>query len=51
VPPGPGLGVELDEDALAQRHRTYVESGRTDRDDATYLRTVRPDFDPVVPRW
>ncbi|MFD2082676.1 glucarate dehydratase [Actinopolymorpha cephalotaxi] len=51
VPTGPGLGVELDLDALERRHEDYVRSGRRVRDDTGYLRRVRPDYDPTLPRW
>ncbi|MFJ4691125.1 glucarate dehydratase family protein [Streptomyces sp. NPDC088766] len=51
VPRGPGLGVELDEDALARLHRAYLDSGRERRDDTGYLRRVVPDYDPTLPRW
>ncbi|MEW9554908.1 enolase C-terminal domain-like protein [Nonomuraea sp. NPDC050783] len=51
VPGGPGLGVELDHDALARLHETYVRSGRQVRDDTGYLRRFQPDFDPTLPRW
>jgi glucarate dehydratase len=51
VPEGPGLGVELDPDRLAERHAAYVESGRQVRDDAGYMRRVDPSFDPSLPRW
>jgi glucarate dehydratase len=51
VPRGPGLGVELDPDALERAHLAYLASGRTHRDDTAYMRTVQPDFDPALPRW
>ena len=51
IPDGPGLGVELDPDALARQHELFVASGRTERDDTTYLRTVQPNFDPTLPRY
>lgn len=51
VPRGPGLGVELDEDALARQHQVLLDSGRSERDDATYLRRFEPDFDPRLPRF
>lgn len=51
IPDGPGLGVELDPDLLARAHERFVASGRTERDDTTYLRRVQPDFDPALPRW
>ncbi len=47
----PGLGVELDRDALARLHRNYLESGLTRRDDETEMQKVVPGwkFEPV--RW
>ncbi|HLT62613.1 MAG TPA: enolase C-terminal domain-like protein, partial [Microlunatus sp.] len=51
LPEGPGLGVELDPDALAARHEDFLASGRTKRDDTSYLRRVQPDFDPTLPRF
>jgi glucarate dehydratase len=51
VPSGPGLGVELDPDALGRLHEQYVRSGIRRRDDTTYFRTVHPDFSPDLNRW
>ena len=51
VPTAPGLGVEVDQQKLAKLHDTYVNSGRERRDDAGYMRTVHPDFDPALPRF
>lgn len=51
VPTGPGLGVELDEDALAQLHEQYLRAGLTERDDTGYMRRFQPDFDPSPARW
>ncbi|MGW1412093.1 glucarate dehydratase family protein [Streptomyces sp. NPDC002403] len=51
VPTGPGLGVELDHEALDRLHRAYVESGRERRDDTAYMRRVDPAYDPALPRW
>ncbi|HWD81873.1 MAG TPA: glucarate dehydratase family protein [Kribbella sp.] len=51
VPRGPGLGVELDEDALGTLHQQYVECGIRKRDDTTYMRTVVPGFNPNTARW
>ncbi|APU16560.1 MULTISPECIES: glucarate dehydratase family protein [Actinoalloteichus] len=51
VPTGPGLGVELDRDALARLHEQYLSSGIRERDDTGYMRRVQPDFDPTAPRW
>ena len=47
----PGLGVTVDEAALARAAATYRESRRTTRDDATYMRRYRADFDPAIPRF
>jgi glucarate dehydratase len=51
VPTAPGLGVELDRDALARQHRVYVESGRSARDDSGYMRSIQPAYDPTLPRF
>ena len=51
VPDGPGLGVELDRDALARLHEQYRRCGVRVRDDLTYIRTVQPDFEPRIARW
>lgn len=51
VPDKPGLGIELDPDALAKAHENYVRSGLTKRDDATYMRRYVPDFVPNMARW
>ncbi|WP_436763497.1 glucarate dehydratase family protein [Streptosporangium sp. V21-05] len=51
VPAGPGLGVELDRDALGAMHEQYLACGLTERDDTSYMRTFQPDFSPVRPRW
>jgi len=52
VPTGPGLGVELDRDALARLHEQYLTCGITERDDTGYYRRVAdPEFDPTAPRW
>jgi glucarate dehydratase len=51
VPTGPGLGVELDRDALARLHEQYLACGITERDDTGYYRRTQPDFDPTAPRW
>jgi glucarate dehydratase len=51
VPTGPGLGVEIDDDALAALHEQYVVCGIRDRDDTGYMRTVDPQFEAVSPRW
>ena len=51
VPTTPGLGVELDRDALARLHEQYVRSGITDRDDTGYMRSIDPTYELKKPRW
>ncbi|MCK0519540.1 glucarate dehydratase family protein [Williamsia sp. DF01-3] len=51
VPTGPGLGVEIDDDALATLHRQYLECGIRDRDDTGYMKTIDPSFENTCPRW
>ena len=51
VPSGPGLGVELDPDALARLHEQYLACGIRRRDDGGYLRRFRPDFQPPRGTW
>ncbi|MFJ8916843.1 glucarate dehydratase family protein [Amycolatopsis sp. NPDC102389] len=51
VPDKPGLGVELDPDALARAHEDYVRSGQTKRDDVTYMRKFVGGFEPNTARW
>ncbi|MET7969916.1 enolase C-terminal domain-like protein [Micromonospora sp. NPDC005305] len=51
VPTAPGLGVELDHDALAAAHELYLEHGLGARDDAVAMRYLVPGwaFDPKRP--
>ena len=51
VPSTPGLGVKLDEDALARLHENYVRCGLTKRDDVTYMRKYVEGFEPNTARW
>jgi glucarate dehydratase len=51
VPTAPGLGVELDREALEAMHADYLSCGIRERDDVGYMRTIQPDFDPTLPRW
>ncbi|MEV5956014.1 enolase C-terminal domain-like protein [Streptomyces sp. NPDC051987] len=51
VPTGPGLGVELDHEALDRLHRLYLESGVRTRDDTGYLRRIDPTYELRLPRW
>ena len=49
--PRPGLGVELDRDALAAAHELYLEHGLGARDDAVAMQYLVPgwQFDPKRP--
>jgi glucarate dehydratase len=51
VPTTPGLGIELDEDALTRQHRVFLDAGRSRRDDTGYMRTITPTYDPTLPRF
>ncbi|MFJ9588415.1 glucarate dehydratase family protein [Streptomyces acidicola] len=51
VPTGPGLGVELDHEALDRLHRLYLDSGMRGRDDTGYMRRFQPDYELRLPRW
>ncbi len=51
VPTSPGLGVELDRDALARLHEQYLSCGITERSDTIYMQTFHPDYDATLPRW
>ncbi len=51
VPSGPGLGVELDRDALAVMHEQYVKCGITFRDDRAYMRRFEPTFTTRRASW
>ncbi|HEU5471654.1 MAG TPA: enolase C-terminal domain-like protein [Actinophytocola sp.] len=51
VPTAPGLGIQLDRDALAAAHERYLEHGLDARDDAVVMRHLVPGwrFDPKRP--
>ncbi|MET0901579.1 MAG: glucarate dehydratase family protein [Mycobacterium sp.] len=51
APTTPGLGVEIDDDALAALHEQYLRCGIRDRDDTGYMRTIDPEFRAISPRW
>lgn len=51
VPTGPGLGVELDPEALQRLHRQYVDGGIRQRDDTGYMQRVDPGYVLESPRW
>jgi glucarate dehydratase len=51
VPTTPGLGVEIDDDALAALHEQYLRCGIRDRDDTGYMQSIQPEFVTASPRW
>lgn len=51
VPEGPGLGVSLDQDALARLHSLYKEARVKDRDDTDEMQKYVPGYVRKVPRW
>ncbi|MFF5205824.1 glucarate dehydratase family protein [Streptosporangium sp. NPDC000396] len=51
VPGGPGLGVELDRDAVAVMHEQYLTCGIVSRDDTAYMRRFEPAFTARRARW
>ncbi len=51
LPTGPGLGVELDRDALARAHENYLRCGFKERDDAPEMRKKVPDWKFMSTRW
>jgi glucarate dehydratase len=51
VPTTPGLGVELDRDALARLHEQYLACGLTQRDDTGYMQRFDPSYTARSPRW
>ncbi|UCU97469.1 glucarate dehydratase family protein [Acidovorax radicis] len=51
VPTRPGLGVELDQDALAVLHEQYKTCVVRNRDDLTQMRKYDPAFSGKTPRF
>jgi glucarate dehydratase len=51
LPSGPGLGVELDRDALARLHEQYLSCGVRRRDDVGWMRRVHPEWTGKRPRF
>ncbi|MEV6850679.1 glucarate dehydratase family protein [Actinoplanes sp. NPDC051411] len=51
VPGTPGLGVTLDEDALARLHENWLRCGIRERDDTGYRQRVEPGYVKRRPRW
>jgi glucarate dehydratase len=45
VPPGPGLGVTLDQDKLARAAETYAKCGMRGREDGVLMRRLEPGWD------
>ena len=51
VTDAPGLGIELDRDALAELHERYLSCGITQRDDHAQMVKFRPDWKRIKPRY
>ncbi len=51
VPHEPGLGVELDREALAKLHQNYLDGGLTKRDDQQEMQKVQPGWTFKAVRW
>lgn len=47
----PGLGVELDREALAKMHEQYLACGIRNRDDRRQMQKYDPTFTGVTPRY
>ncbi len=51
VPSGPGLGVELDREALSKLHQNYISCGLTVRNDEIEMQKVEPGWKFMAERW
>jgi glucarate dehydratase len=51
VPITPGLGIEIDDDALGALHEQYLRCGIRDRDDTGYMQSIDPGYRAISPRW
>lgn len=51
VPDGPGLGVEIDQDALARLHERYLRAGIDERDDVAQMRRYDSAWTGKIPRF
>jgi len=51
VPEGPGLGVELDYEALQDLNDLYEQAMVSDRNDTDEMLKYVPDYVRKVPRW
>lgn len=47
----PGLGVELNQDAVARLHEQYLSCGIRNRDDSVQMRKYHPDWSGKAPRF
>ena len=48
IPAAPGVGVELDRDALARAHETWQKCGMRDRDDEATMRLIEPSWERTL---
>jgi glucarate dehydratase len=51
VPGLPGLGVELDREALGRLHEQYLSCGLRNRDDTGYMQRIVPGYERRQARW
>jgi glucarate dehydratase len=51
LPTSPGLGVDIDRDALGALHEQYLRCGIRRRDDESEMRKYQPDFSKRKPRY
>ena len=51
IPDGPGLGVELDHDALNELNKKYKDCGLTHRDDQVEMQKLDPEWVFESTRW
>jgi glucarate dehydratase len=51
VPTTPGLGIDIDDDALGALHEQYLRCGIRDRDDTGYMQSIDPGYRAISPRW
>lgn len=51
VPKGPGLGVSLDRQKLANLAALYEATAMKERDDTAYMKRFDPTYERRVPRW
>lgn len=52
LPDAPGLGIDIDRDALQRQHDLFNRITYRDRDDVGHMqRTIDPDWSEHLPRW